>query len=116
MRAVESNEEANNSSARFCRESECSPERRRTRGFVRQASVVLQKQKVKWTFVILLVTAVLSSIVAVLSKGDNQTPASVFQSAVENFIKTQRVLTLVNDTLRAVLNVTTTDTYFEHGI
>ena len=61
--------------------------------------------------VILLVTAVLSSIVAVLSKGDSQTPASVFQSAVENFIKTQRVLTLVNDTLLAFFNDTTADAY-----
>ena len=83
---------------------------------MRRASVVLQTQKVRWTTVISLVTAVLSSIVAVVSKGDDQSAATIFQSAIDNFIKMQRVLTLVNNTLRRVFNMTTTGVYYEHGI
>ena len=80
-----------------------------TKIFVRRASVVLQRQKVRWMATILLMTAVLYSIDAVVSKGEYQSAFEVFQSAFENFVKIQRVLMLVNDTLRGVFNATTTD-------
>ena len=116
MRAVETNEAVNDSSVHFCREVDCAREQRQPQILVRRTSVVLQMQKVRWTAKHLLVTAVLSSIVAVVSGGDNQTAAEVFQSAFENFVKTQSLLTLLNDTLREVFNTTTTDFYYEHGI